>query len=67
MLPTVVPALAACARGFGRETPFDAYFLGNPRPDLLAAVLLAWTVVLLIENVDSPRKTYAIYSASPWG
>jgi hypothetical protein len=67
MLPTAVPALAACARGSAREAAFETYLLGDPRPDLLAAVLLAWAVVLLIENVDSPRETYSVYSGVALG
>jgi hypothetical protein len=60
MLPTAVPALAACARGSGSEASFGTYWLGDLRPDFLAAVLLAWAVVLVLDNVDSPRRTYFI-------
>ena len=67
MLPTVVPALAACARGSARQADWETYLLGDPRPDLFAAVLLAWAVVLVIENVDSPRKTFPIYSGVALG
>ena len=66
-LPTVVPALAACARGSAREASFDTYFLADPRPDFLAAILLTWAVALVLDNVHSPRKTCFIYSGITLG
>jgi hypothetical protein len=67
MLPVAVPASAACARGSGKEASLATYWLGDPRPDLLAAVLLAWAVALVVDNVDSPRKTCFIYSGVAQG
>jgi hypothetical protein len=67
MLPTVVPALAACARGSAKEASFYTYSLEDPRPDFLAAVLLAWAVALVLDNVESSRRTYFFYSGVALG
>ena len=67
MLPIAVPALAACAWGIGKEASFVGYFLGDPRPDFLAAVLLVWAVSLVLDNLLSPKRVYFIYSGLAMG
>ena len=66
-LPTALPALAACARGSARQADWETYYLGDPRPDFLAAVLLVWAVVLILDNVESPRRVYFVCSGLALG
>ena len=66
-LPTALPALAACARGWTTEADFGTFYLGDLRPDLLAAVLLVWAVVLILDNVERPRRVYFVCSGLALG
>ena len=66
-LPTAVPALAACARGSGREASFEICWLGDLRPDFLAAILVVWAAALVSDNVDSFRRSYFICSGIAFG
>jgi hypothetical protein len=62
LLPATVPALAACAR-----RSVETSSLGDLRPDFLASVLLAWAVVLVLDNIDSPRRIYSACSGGAMG
>jgi len=67
VLPTISVGLRSSAfEYFSGGVPIRfAWYVADPRPDLLFAVLLLWTVVPLVEHVHSPdRRTWLVSGAA---